>query len=73
MIQKIKAFLEKFFVKESCILIGTEILETHGLPLWASFGGTSPFNQNDQLFTHQNPPPNFYILPMKALLPPIVT
>ena len=52
MIQKIKAFLEKFFVKESCILIGTEISETHGLPLWASFGGTSPFNQNDQLFTH---------------------
>ena len=45
MIQKIKAFLEKFFVKESCILIGTEILETHGLPLWASFGGTPPFNQ----------------------------
>ena len=40
---KDKTFLEKFFVKESSILIDLE--NSRSFPSWAGLGGTCPINQ----------------------------
>ena len=60
---KDKAFLKKFCVKESSNLISPENFRATGLSM---MGGLE--------MTRLPPPqPNFYILPIKSSLPPIVT
>ena len=83
-----KAILEKFCVKESSNLIGLEYFRPAGFSIIAVLGCLAPppppnsppppppppyESKSEQISTYQSSTPIFYILPMKALLKPIIT
>ena len=68
---KDKNFLEKFRAKASTNLIDPENLGPQGFPLWVGWGCYPAISQK---ITKYSPirvllTPNFYILPIKVLLP----
>ena len=57
-------------MNKSSILIGLEKFRATGFPLWAAWGGTPlTYQKMTNILPSESPLPNFYILPIKALLP----
>ena len=64
---KDKDFLEKFCVKESSNLIGLENFGVTGWVGWDGIPASKTMTKSPPI--RVPPPPDFYIFPIKALLP----
>ena len=68
-----KALLDKFRVKESSNLFGLENFEVIEFSIIMAWGGTPPISQKMTKYpTIEVATPNFYILPLMSLLPPLL-